>query len=417
MAAPIDPAMRYIRKGSFGCVVEPALPNENKSGWVTYPKHVSKLFRQQQNYNSALNKTRKAYNLMGQNSGHTLNSYTHNYKTANVLPPTIKRNCAFENAEPIFVTRMPHLGISFQDIPNYMQPLLQLPIKTIVQQIYKLLTQVQSLQTAEYIHGDIRESNVMIDPQTGTMTIIDFDWLKPKDEFLATYPMGFYSNPPECLLESELRTEIDADTNIPASIDRFMMNVLGTPDRRELSQDFAKYYSGLLLSKVFGIKAVLNLKPYLVETLKEFQGKHKDALTYPSVTVADEVLFSTFDSYGLGFTLYELLETLYPGDTPKEVYNSISGRITNQGRHYTKESMDKIASILFRIKVIAMNMGHVSLAKRLTIQDAIQKFLAIPGITAFGPFQECGSSCSIMGGSLRTKRTKRNKRNKRSKRV
>jgi hypothetical protein len=40
----------------------------------------------------------------------------------------------------------------------------------------------------------------MIQPATGTMTIIDFDWFKPYAEFKEAYPFEFYNNPPECLL-------------------------------------------------------------------------------------------------------------------------------------------------------------------------------------------------------------------------
>jgi hypothetical protein len=398
--------MRYIRHGSFGCVVEPALPNEDETGWVEFPTQVSKLFRNKRNYMTALNRTRKAQSLMGYNSGHQLNTYQHDYKTADAIPNTIRRQCTFEEGEPMYVTRMPHLGVSFWDVDTYSTELRQIPIQTILQQIYKLLTQVQSLHVAEYIHGDIRQTNVMIHPKTGVMTLIDFDWLLPADEYLQSYPLGFYSNPPECLLAKELRTEIDGTTNIPTQMDQYMRKLLEIPERREMSLRFAHQYSRLLLSDVFGVKTLMDWRPYLQDNLQEYQKRNKDLIS-PSAADANQSFFSTYDSYGLGFTLYDLLEVLYPGGTENEMATNLSTRITMQGRPYTDEGYSRIAAILFRLKVITMYMGHVLLRKRLTIDEAIERFLAIPGIKAFGPFQECGGSCSLMGGH-RTRKSRRN---------
>ena len=85
MAEPIDPNTRFIRKGAFGCVVEPALPNVNEIGhWNKFPGNVSKLFRKKANYNLALHRTRKAQNIM-KNRGQRMNTYKHNYKPKNLL--------------------------------------------------------------------------------------------------------------------------------------------------------------------------------------------------------------------------------------------------------------------------------------------------------------------------------------------
>lgn len=58
---------------------------------------------------------------------------------------------------------------------------------------------VQSIGSKDMIHGDIRDTNVLLNVYTGTMTIIDFDWFMPQDIFLKEYRKPFYSFPLDLL--------------------------------------------------------------------------------------------------------------------------------------------------------------------------------------------------------------------------
>ncbi len=417
MAAPIDAATRYVSRGSFGCVVEPALPNENEMGaWTQFPANVSKIFRNRHNYNAALNHTRKAYNMMGHNRGHRMNTYRHNYKTANSLPSQVRRNCTLEEGEPIWVARMPHLGVSLWDVdfvPNR-NKVRAIPIQIILQQIWKLLTQVQAIRESFHIHGDIRETNIMIHPETGVMTLIDFDWLLPVMDYLSHYPLGYYSNPPECLLANEMRYEIDDETNMRAEMDRMFMKLLGVPERREGLNRFLRQYSRLLISQDFGIKSILDIKPYLLDNMITYQETHKEQLTKPNPTLANMQMAKYYDSYGLGFSLYDFLNVVYPGRTVQELISSLPARISKQGIHYSEEEIRAISNILVRLKSMFFKMGHLQIRKRITIDEAVREFLEIPGISMFGPFENClKDRCTIMGGRQRQSRRLRRQRRRR----
>lgn len=389
MAVPINPKTKYLGKGSFGCVVQPALPNVNESGqWTQYPQNVSKIFRSKNEYNLAMTRTRKAHNIMGKNKGHRLNTYKHKYTTANNLPNNVRKNCKFEIGEPIHVSKLPYLGISVWDAKDNIPLLQTIPFSKLVQQIQKLFTQVQSLQKANYIHGDIRQQNVMIDPKTGDMTIIDFDWLLPYEEFMNSYPPGFYSNPPESLLFSELQTEVDASTDISREIDTYYMNLVGNSDRRTLAKQFINYYTQLDISAKMGILRLEDLKPVFRDTLMFYQDTYRDLLDKPRSAVADQFLAKTFDSYGLGFTLYQLLNYLYPGQNVQDIYTRMK---TVKG-----EEGARIAILVYRIKEICVSMAHCKMRERITIDEAIRKLNAIPRIDQY---LECsGGLCKIMGG-------------------
>jgi serine/threonine protein kinase len=317
------------------------------------------------------------------NRGQRMNTYKHNYKPKN-LPKTIQNKCNMFNEEPMWVSRMPHLGISIADIHENKELLRRIPFQIIVQQIFKLLQQVKALKDAEYIHGDIRQTNVMIHPHSGTMTIIDFDWLLPKTEFLHSYPLGFYSNPPESLIRQEL------DDN-SRNTDRFFMNLVGDPDRRDLARKYIKYYLQLLVSDNFEIKTIHDLKPFLLDTMKVYQEK----LMSKSRESVDDLLFETFDSYGLGFTLFELLDVVYPGRSETELNDSLSSRISNRGRPYSPTKLKQIASIVHNLKMMCIGLAQLSFRNRFTIEEAIDMFQAIPNIQTFIGCED--ESCAFMG--------------------
>jgi len=98
--------------------------------------------------------------------------------------------------------RTPFLGSSIYHIdetPEEYRALRNIPYQILCAQMLQCMKVVQAIHAAGYIHGDIRETNVLCHLDTGALTIIDFDWLKPFDDFYKDYPIFFYPHPPEAL--------------------------------------------------------------------------------------------------------------------------------------------------------------------------------------------------------------------------
>lgn len=193
-------------KGSYGIVVSPALPNKNNTGKnIKYPKNVTKIYKNKQFYNKTLSTTNNIKSKIPELHINAI-PYTKRYTLKN-LPNSIKRgvnkylNSVPNNAE-LYMLRSPNLGIAISDISrksDYYRYVRYAPYMDICLEMYKCMSVVKAIHSAGYIHGDIRETNVLFNLDTRQMTIIDFDWLKTFDNFLMEYPVFFYSHPPECL--------------------------------------------------------------------------------------------------------------------------------------------------------------------------------------------------------------------------
>jgi hypothetical protein len=86
------------------------------------------------------------------------------------------------NNELLDIITMPYLGTDIHTLcknNNYIYN------NNILVQILKMLNVVYELNKAEYIHGDIRETNILVNTneKTHDMTLIDFDFFKSYDQF------------------------------------------------------------------------------------------------------------------------------------------------------------------------------------------------------------------------------------------
>jgi serine/threonine protein kinase len=206
------PERKVLGEGAFGIVVGPALPNRNASGKnIHYPRNVTKMFRNKVNYNKAMTNSnvlkekvpkgnvavheyQRTYTLKN------LNTYLSNEENRNKVKTFLK---GYENDTVVPMLRLPNLGTSVDDIlineEGQIHRFRTLPFREVCAQLYKCMDVIQSIREAKHIHGDIRHTNLLIDLNTGNMTIIDFDWLMPFDEFFKRYPQFFINQPPECL--------------------------------------------------------------------------------------------------------------------------------------------------------------------------------------------------------------------------
>jgi hypothetical protein len=210
MNAEEELAYKLLGVGSFGGVFEPALPNVNAAGNpVEFPGQVTKLFFKRGAYDKALANAaileRKAPALHIPYA-----TYTRNTRRRNI-PRTIRKELKRRGKpdDKVYLIRMPHKGISFIDIiknPVYLAKFRAIPTEVKLREIYKLMNIVKGLGDAGYVHADIRETNVLMYPETGVMTLLDFDLMRAKDTFIATYPKPYYHVPPEAaiFLEADL---------------------------------------------------------------------------------------------------------------------------------------------------------------------------------------------------------------------
>lgn len=360
---------KYIKRGSYGCAVNPALPNKVNGEWKTFPDQISKLYFKPAVLEKAFKNSNNVYNLFGKNKGHKLNRYSYkNYKGSN-LPKSVMNSCGVKSEEPLLLARMPHLGYDIASIGAHYKEYRSVPIDKILEQTLKVVRQLRDLAAAGKVHGDVRESNVMANPVTGDITIIDFDFLNTAEGFAAKYPFGFYSNPPESLLIDNLESFKSA------------IGVRGIVSRME-------YIRAEALEYITRAKAVIFRQKYLQineETLpdillanKNYMVEHMDSTKNKySEFIKMELPF--FDSYGLGFTLLEFYYNVYniPA-TYKLVPGSLAGFKERLVGEYSDDQATKIYNTIQKIVLtVLIPMCHLYLTKRITINEAHDRLSAI----------------------------------------
>lgn len=312
------PSSVELGAGGFGVVFKPALPNTNEAGVLhEYPDNVTKVFIESENRDKILELAPRLDHLIGPDEGHRINTYKKSYKGRNVSE-AIRRKLRIRESNNIFPIRMPDLGVSIGKADTKKGDIRKVPIPTIIDQVIKVLKQVQTLQHNGSIHGDIRETNVMIHPTTGTITIIDFDLLKPANIFRHN---GMYNNPPESLILDE--SSDDAT--------RFY----------DYTVKFYKYF--------FYVQDLFKADEFLTE-MAETEGRNQAYMDRVKKSGFDKKFLTTYDSFGLACTLLCLFSTIYPGSIAqsKEVLkNLLSQRTTKNGVPYTGAELDACTNAIY----------------------------------------------------------------------
>lgn len=217
---------RILGKGTYGVVIQPALPN----GTETFPTNVTKIFTSKTDYISALQQIKNAKNIgllaikaepynnrftiaslgdvsldpsiistIHEHAKNTLwqsiqvpelefnnmkaqiaesvkdepNKYIQKYTYDKELTTEInkyKLNITSTNINTnyeIYPLRLDYLGESFDNIEIKYSNLYNIDYKILLQQILKSFKAVKAIWTAGYIHGDIRSSNVLCQLKNG----------------------------------------------------------------------------------------------------------------------------------------------------------------------------------------------------------------------------------------------------------
>jgi hypothetical protein len=208
-------AHKIIGQGSFGAVVEPALPNVDEHGNpLTFgPDKVTKIMLKRDDYLKTIADAKTiADNIPSLATNIT--PYRRTYTENNIasIPHMPKFITSQGDRNGVFMLRMPNLGndlwklqrdaVKMATLRSTVQP------TQMIRQILKLMRIVKSIGSAGYIHADIRETNVLCS-SNGELTIIDFDWMMTPAEIQKNYPVYFYCHPPESMFLLDSVTPID----------------------------------------------------------------------------------------------------------------------------------------------------------------------------------------------------------------
>jgi len=393
--APPSKKTNVLGKGGFGLVLKPALPNYFNDAWHEYPDNVTKLFYKKKAMNDIVELAPRINKIVGPNKGHRISTYKHSYKVKNMpadLQTTILSGKSPNNI--LFPVRMPDLGVDLSIAnlgKNYLEIRRQ-PIGIILNQTLKLLQQVKHIKDAGYIHGDIRSVNVMIRPDSGIMTLIDFDWLKPIRDFINTYPFGFYCHPPETL--NFFRTINSGKTSTISS------NMI-TYTKQVLNQ----------FSVVLPLIGYPTTQSALTAYLLRLERENTKPVLRGEITEND--LLHTFDSYGLAWTLLPLYAQIYPNSVLPAESLTESYRTSFQtalaSRISTDTNLDAaVTAILGMTTGVLVPLSEMKFSERLGIDDAVDRATAI--VVAY---EAAVSATAVVGGGAAERRHTRRAARKR----
>lgn len=435
-AAPVE----IIGAGGFGAVFRPALPNNEGGVEKTYPGNVTKLFFRKPDRNRILTMAPHLTTIIGPNEGFRINPYAKTYKAKNLdrsLVDKLKeKSPALGPENEVYPVRMPNLGLDISRLssnPSHIESLRNVPFINILKQIQKLIHQIERIDSNGFAHFDIRPSNVMVNPDTGVMTLLDFDWLKPIPEIYATYGFGFPSNPPEALFKKDadeitlgmfrLRTEQELIDRLQS--DRFMFD------------DYSSYAMGFMYNfpKAFKLRGILH-RALPIESHNVagavFQANVKNYFDFKSGATSDEEIKKRFinwtirstDVFGLGFTLLELIANVYPfypridyEPTDPIAFSEIVKRtLKNNGKEYTdiealiiSESLKSLLVTLGEMTQFKTKLRHTHAKARKEIDHLIRAYQEVSATLAAG----VGSSSGADANAGKTRRARRRTRNNR----
>ena len=307
MPAVNNSAARLLGKGSYGCVVKPAFPNVDDFGrTVHFPNNVTKIYSDMDEAKKAERDSDTLYSL-DPRVAIPIHKYKKKFTRRNI-PDTLRTKCNIDPGNnlttPIYPVRMPYLGMSLYDVKNsreLMTHIQNLDPRIFFQHVRHLFETVAAYRRGQFIHGDIRQPNVMIFP-SGKMTIIDYDWFYKQDSFLYKYTgKGYYSNPVEtCLWDEEF-----FKTGVKPGLEQLS----------RLAEKYSRSYreSQATQSYPVWLKKTEVLAMALEDIHSRFMETHTSLASRPRFREFRKVSVDTFDSFGLAMTLIYFIDGYLPG--------------------------------------------------------------------------------------------------------
>lgn len=430
---------RLLGAGGFGVVVQPALAFPNTvPDPENAPNNVTKIMFARKPYNRVVKLIPTVKGLF-KNAGHrtTPSATAH---TFDALPASLQSNIrkkkGFKSVEPdadMYTLRMPYLGIDVHNLVEEKKPggreIRNRSVLVVLDQVVKLIGQINTLVENGYIHGDVRDTNIMVHPLTGAMTLIDFDWLKPKDEFIDTYAedgaFGFYSNPPECLFTGKRGAFVDYKGFLPPKIVSYVSdfynqftfcrdNYIGDIPKGTPEDEIESRCQELLGEAI--VEANDNSKEYFRDEL--------------GITSLKQDIWKTFDGFGLAWTLLTFFNYVYTSESilgDIDLFqHDLSALITNEGVPYTEEQGKACANALRRmIEEVLAPLSDFEYRLRIPTSEALAVAISIRDELAAVFADGVGAAAAVaepvvkaVGGAGvgRSTRHRNNRRNHRTRR-
>ena len=175
--------------GSYGAVLSPAINNVVDKKRHAFTKKVTKLVFTKNAYNKTLKNSKLIKETLPE-VGYNIETYVRSIKLGNIQNEQLKKILSknlekrhatkITNATPLYGIRMNDMGYDLLDIYDHtalQKKLVKLPFVTIVEEMKNIAENVRAIYNAGYIHGDIRDENILCDLKSGKLQIIDFDFL------------------------------------------------------------------------------------------------------------------------------------------------------------------------------------------------------------------------------------------------
>lgn len=371
-------ASEVLGAGGFGAVFKPALPNTIDGKVTPFPGNVSKVFFNQNDADALLYKRGIIRRVMGENEGHRINAYKRKFRgenmPASVFSKLTEKNPDISHRTPLTLVRMPDLGKDLQHINKTYPQIRRVPVQTILEQIQKLIRQTASLAAHDYIHGDIRTTNIMINPETGVMTIVDFDWLMENDEFMDEYNFGFYSNPPEWLLYDLFDKLMEKVGDRDISVEDVEKTLASNKTNKKRYVNYIKDNKALYPNAFYDLEDrefeiwVLSGIAYSAEYLRSM-GQD---------VVGNLSLLETFDNFGLGLSLLDMIRVVYAAFFPTDrSHEEIKAGVKAKFPHLSDTILNAFVPAMLKTITLLQEMSAKRVDKRPTPASASERMNAI----------------------------------------
>jgi hypothetical protein len=201
------PVQTLAGHGSFGAVITPALYNEINGVKRNFPGNVTKLIYKRSAYNKTLRNADLIHTHLPR-LAYPIEPYRRRVHLGNIHAPDVHniiqsrledQGLPSTNNVILYPVRMKNMGVDLHKI--YRDPELQkelltnVPLIDIVRQMKRAVQMVRYIFNSGYIHGDIREFNVLCNLTDGKLQVIDFDFMMPIRDFKDSMLTKYYSNP------------------------------------------------------------------------------------------------------------------------------------------------------------------------------------------------------------------------------
>lgn len=365
--------------GSYGAVLSPAVNNVVDGKRHKFTKKVTKLVFTKNAYNKTLNNSELIKEDLPE-LAYNIDPYVRNFKLGNIkngklkmeLSKKLERRHATKitNATPLYGVRMNDMGYDLFDIYNndeLQEKLVKVPFLTIVEEMRNIAENVRAIYNSGYVHGDIRDKNILCDVKTGKLQIIDFDFLHTIADSTDDDYIIRYSCPIEAYIINNEDDIFDRITDISARSDNIddIREQVQTLYDTQISKHIIAHYDFAL--SVFidtycigkrGKERIQCVSSFVLEMANDYRDGIYELLikkaNNDSVDIDQElksIYNKTCDSHGLGMGFIYLISAIQ-----QQVYDD-----------------DVYSRKLRRLWEIAIDMISANFMRRVTIDDVIAK--------------------------------------------